>query len=82
MKEEELIHISFNRMRNETIVRLGSDIYRIAGKLGAGAIGIKTLYDELGEILESMNVSLDQVTRSVLTAEIEEQFQVRAELAS
>ena len=81
MKEEVVLHISFNRMRNETVVRLGSDIYRIAGRIGPGAIGIKTLYDELGEILVAMNVSLDQVTKSVLTAGIEDQDHFRGEMA-
>jgi hypothetical protein len=67
-------------MRHETIVRVGSDIYVIAGKIGPGAIGIKALWDELKTILDSLNIHLDQIHKSAITVEIEGQDHRRREL--
>jgi hypothetical protein len=67
-------------MRHETIVRVGSDVYVIAGKIGPGAIGIKALWDELKALLDSLNIHLDQAHRSAITVEIEALEHRRGEL--
>jgi hypothetical protein len=76
----KLVQIYVYQLRNESYVQFHEDFIQIVEKIGAGDIGIKTLFDAYKPRFAEVIAILDYILKSDITARLEEQDSARDDL--
>ena len=73
MEKDVLVRVPFSKFRNETLAEFFTDELAMIKRLGAGAIGIKAVTDDLIVAAGNVVAVLDPLRGSLITPDIEEQ---------